>query len=309
MVLKHYKLRFFKLRMVLIVIVLLLMTIQLVELPRLIASNLPPPGISFEDYDDLKAGSEVSGYLRNIIGSLASIEGETLTDDVYQGDISTNNYLVVTPKNKILLFRTVLGSECDRQVNEVYEGKKEAIRYRGKVREIPVNYRGSFLLRIISENLIPTGDRDGDVLTGTEIDITLYGDDIDEKYIIFTAAGAVIMLLIAVWLSLKPLNNLIYNIMVQKGKIEPELKLTKESISLGGAEPYQSEYEMGADSYDNNQMSGAETAEESTAQASRTAAPDSGFFYTEGADENGSFYVNADEGDKTKRHPNDRLNY
>lgn len=310
MSLRHYNLRFFKVRMVFVAIAAVLIIMQLVAISRMMASNQPPREITSDDYDSLTVNSEVSGKLREIIGEY-EIPGSFTGDE-----ISIHNYLAKTSQGKIIIFRTVLNSECDRQVKELSEGKREYVYYRGKVKTIPENYRQVLSLYIISSNLAYSQNLSDHVISGTEIDITLYKDNIDAKYIIFTIVGAVFMFVVLVWLLLKPLNNLVYNIMVQKGKIQPELNVKKEDLIIDNSAYVESNrdgyFYVGNENSDGSEKDDVtvnDSGKDMPQPSPMRVPPDDEFFYSGGANDSGSFYVNgSDDGSVSKRN-NDRLNY
>ena len=157
---------------------------------------------------------------------------------------------------------------------------------------------------------------------------------IPEKYIIASIVIAVLLLIAIVWLSIKPINNFIYNVLVYKGKITPEWKIKKEDIKIELEGEYKNGandegyFYVGKDDYENKDenISGNADVNAKNTSANDTkpdTASDAGdeyistgpmraydedFFYTKGADEDGNFFVNSEE-DHSEYHGHDKYHY
>ena len=309
---KHVKIKFFRVRMVIIVIALCVFLAQMIEGTKMIASYNPLPTITEADYDNLTSGAEVKGAVRKVVFS-------------YPDEVA-NCYAAITPNRRILLFRTVAGTEIDSQMQELLHKQRESVSYRGRVRNMSENGKTLLDIHVVMNNAKKAYNLQegvGNHLTNQSIDITNEADEFPMKAVVLTFVGAALMLALAAWLSLKPLNNLIYNIQVQRGKIEPELKITKDDIKIENMDDYSS-IEGTEYFYVNNEaedIAGTKPEAEAPDLQSisddapidpATVKPDDiktkpdesdGYYYSSGVNESGSFYVNSDGDDGYNSRP------
>ena len=329
MAMKHYKLRFFKFRLFVLFILLVLLVVQLRAIPQLILSNEPPKQINDAYLDKIEPGEEVGGTLTHIEGNFDS--------DYTDIDQQINNYVVLTPANKLVLFRTMAGTQLDADMKRLMKGEIEYVRYRGKSAVIHPSRKLVFDVYVISNlsnGYLSSLKLDTNSIRYIEIDVIDDKSKIPEKYIIASIVIAVLLLIAIVWLSIKPINNFIYNVLVYKGKITPEWKIKKEDIKIELEGEYKNGandegyFYVGKDDYENKDenISGNADVNAKNTSANDTkpdTASDAGdeyistgpmraydedFFYTKGADEDGNFFVNSEE-DHSEYHGHDKYHY
>ena len=322
MAMKHYKLRFFKFRLFVILILVVLLVVQLRTIPEMIMANEPPKFVNDSYFDTIQPGEEISGKVTHIVGHFDA--------DYTDIDQQINNYVVLTPANKVILFRAMENTKTDKEMQKLMKGEVDSVSYRGRAAVIHPTRKPVLQVYLLSN--LGNGDLAGikisDVdVRNIEIDMIEPESKIPEKYIIFTVVGAVLLLILLVWLLIKPINNFIYNVLVYKGKIKPELKITKADLTVD----CEGEYKDGASDgyfyvntdYDENkdrqnpEDKAEKTEEDGTSENAEgeeyiptgpMRAYDEDFFYTKGADDDGNFFVNSED-DHSDYHAKDKYHY
>ena len=319
---KHYKLRFFKFRIFVIIITVVLLIVQLRAIPEMIMANEPPKFVNLSYFDTINPDEEISGKVTSIAGYF-----DADYTDIDQG---INNYVVLTPTGKVILFRAIRGTKTDNEMKKLVKGEVESVSYRGRAAVIHPTRKPVLQIYILSNSSSGEFARlkvtESDI-RNIEIDMIEPESKIPEKYIIFTIVGAVLLLIFLVWILIKPINNFIYNVLVYKGKIKPELKITKDDLIVdcegeykdGASDGY---FYVGTD-YENDggkDKTSDDAGTDETSEISETKddeediqtgpmrAYDENFFYTQGADEDGNFFVNSED-DHSDYYGEDKYHY
>lgn len=299
--------------MAIIVVLLCIFLVQMIEGTKMIASYNPLPVITEADYDSLTNGTEVKGSVREVVFS-------------YRDDVA-NCYAAVTPERRILLFRTQAGTEIDTQMQALLNKQCESVPFRGRVRAISEGGKRLLDINVVTNNAKKKYNLQkgvGNHATNQSVDITDETDEFPIKAVVVTFVGAALMLALASWLSIKPLNNLIYNIQVQRGKIEPELNITKNDIRVENMDDYRSVegtefFYVNNESEDIASMNQTDNTEYSAVPGGEAEAvtqktegenapmehtPDEGgdYYYSSGVNESGSFYVNDNDDYHSRPH-------
>lgn len=196
-----------------------------------INSNITGKEITPSDYNNLLLGETVHGTLTDIIME-------------YDGNNEEMNYyLVKSDDNMLLTFRTVSGSNFDRQVKEVLQGTRAEVDFRGQVSTLNTSSIGSLKLNMIADQTLKKNGIKGSIkehLILQAVDINSGFIEIPVKAIICTFVGAAVMFLIAFLLLKKPIKNIIYCIKETKGQIsfetefDPSIKLKAEEYYTDG---------------------------------------------------------------------------
>lgn len=179
--------------------------------------------ITSADYSNLNIGENVCGTLNDII---MEYQGDSSIDD-----ISVSYYLVKSDDDKLITFRTVTDSKCDKNMKKLLSGETDEVLFRGYVKEMKDANQCYLNFQRIADNTLNKNNIDGnwsDILIKQVVDITEYNNKISNKMITATFAGAAIMLIITVLLLRKFVKNAIYSIYEAKGKIKPEVNLKPE---------------------------------------------------------------------------------
>lgn len=171
--------------------------------------------ISFSDYESLNNGEMVYGKIESASKFFGTIS---------VGDKELNYYLVKTDNDRILTFRTEVGSECDLEFVKVLKGQSSRKYFIGYVKAMTDTDRRTISLQTLSDNtLSDMGIRNGfsQASLGQVIDASIYQEYSDESIFIATVVGGLLMLALSILFLKKPIKNAIYCIGVARGKIKP----------------------------------------------------------------------------------------
>lgn len=172
--------------------------------------------ISLSDYENLTNGEMVNGKLKNIV-----------VGDIYGEDSKGNRlsyYLVKTNNKKLLTFRTISGSRCEKDILNVLSGKSEEVHFIGYVKPMIQRDSSDLSLASLADNTLQKlGISEGfdDVLIKQVVDISEYQEYSDTTIFIASIVGGLFMLFLTFMLLKKPIKNAAYCIGVAKGKITP----------------------------------------------------------------------------------------
>lgn len=171
--------------------------------------------IGFSDYESLKNGEMVYGKIEAASKFFGTIS---------IGDKDLNYYFVKTDNDRILTFRTEVGSECDIEFVNVLKGQSSRKYFIGYVKEMTDADRRTISIQTVADNtLLDMGIRSGfnQASLNQVVDASLYKEYSDEGIVIATVVGGLFMLVLSILFLKKPIKNAIYCIGVARGKIKP----------------------------------------------------------------------------------------
>ena len=283
--------------------------------------------ISAADYDNLKDDIMVKGTIDRSDVILSFPDTTANQEPVLV-------LVVLSEKKHIMAFSAVSKSSSDiyHEAQKMVNGEISSITYQGKVRRM-----NDFTMQSIETNMSLNNTYYPYKLSSQSfIGQIINVGEIDKNYtwsaFIASVAGAVVMLAVILFVMKKSINNMIYGILVQRGKIEPELKIRKEDLVLENVDTYRGS-DNDSDSfyvntdYNIHRDDGASSSEEyhftkSEEQAAEEPLPDEAVppaapmrpnddvsFYSGGLNEEGNFYVEGSEGDDSENPENKRWRY
>lgn len=270
---------------------------------------------------------------------LAGHENITLTikrEDVlvyYPAETGTGEALscmgVLTPGHKVLVITAAANSaqKGAQDMERMKYGELEQMTFRGRTnhsdRATNSNIRNSMTLNnIFRQYKLNDQDIHSVMVNIVEKDLTTPVGKLAAY-----AAIAMLLIVIGVWLLWKSFNNLIYGYLVDRGKIEPELRVKKEDIQVQGADPYVDQGNEGGSFYINHddpfqirqggnqeyhfdEAAQRELQPEQPEAAKMRYAPDAGeVFYQSEVNEEGNFYVSKNNQKKTDAYGEDFRHY
>ncbi len=238
--------------------------------------------------------------------------------------------LVRSRDNKLIAFVAADGSATQSflRMEEIMDVPTLSMDFQGTVAGMLEQVRIPLNLNLVMHNTYHEYGLNENNLTSVYVKLS-DPDTIDYVRYIFAGVGVGISLLAAVIALLwKSMNNIIYGLMVQKGYIKPELKVTKEDLLFDNVENYDSQGVNRIDSFyvDTEYNIRGEGETDLTLDRRRVDKVELGFdgqplkpvrkirpddsieFYSSGANEDGYFYVdentvptNNDDDDDNKR--------
>lgn len=178
--------------------------------------------ITPSDYATLSVGEQVTGTIDSVL-----CEYQT-SDDVAGNNLT---YYLVKSDDKIITFKTEIGSTCDNKMRSMLSGSGETLHYKGYVNTLSSNDRKSLSLYALANNILSKNGMKSDFsehIIPLEISVREYDDRSNDRAIFGAFAMAVFMLFLAFMLLKKLVKDCIYSIKLSKGKIVPEVNLTHE---------------------------------------------------------------------------------
>lgn len=178
--------------------------------------------ITPSDYGTLSVGEQVNGTIDSIV-----CEYQT-SDDVAGNNLT---YYLVKSDDKIITFKTELGSTCDNKMRSILNGSGETLHYKGYVNTLSSNDRKSLGLYALGNNILAENGMKGNFgehIIPLEISVREYEDHSNDRAIFGAFAMAAFMLFLVFMLLKKLVKDFIYSIKLSKGKIVPEVNLTPD---------------------------------------------------------------------------------
>lgn len=280
------KVRFVKLRLILSAVLLVLVIVLLVSIFSLLFnSKNEMTEITKKDYEFLQIDQVVCGNVEDVIA-------------MYEDD-ETNNYMVLTENNKVLVFRAPMSSGINHEMKELLQHRRSSVRYRGKVHGITERSLALLNLNAISMGLTINNNLKGnahDYSVGNLVDITYYENSRQDHMLTAYIVCTLFFLVVIFLLLRKLINNAIYSIAVQKGYLTPELKVKKEELHLDNTATYQHDEQNGEYFYVGTGESSLPDKAVPPSPAPQNPASDptsapGGDYYSSSVNEDGNFYV------------------
>ncbi len=247
----HYQpQKLLKLKVFFSIILMVLLIVQLVSLVNIVqAISVDYRKITKADYDNLKSGELVQGVL--------DAEDVILTyqDQLASGSI-VDCYAVLTEQKKVIVFSA--NSETAKETSKAFTGisnkTAQSVEFRGKVGTLIFTYRDSMMINLFMHNKYTEYKFDSKDVTWTNIAL-LDNDTHRWTVLLIATLMGTVALLAGLWFLLrKSINNIIYGLLVQKGVLEPELKVKKEDIELTNLDPYSIPENEGGNFYVNTEL-------------------------------------------------------
>ena len=178
--------------------------------------------ITPSDYATLSAGEQVTGTIDSVV-----CEYQT-SDDVAGNNLT---YYLVKSDDKIITFKTEIGSICDNKMRNMLSGSGETLHYKGYVNTLSENDRKSLGLYALTNNILVKNGMNGNFdqhIIPLEISVREYEDTSNANAIFGAFAMATFMLILVFLLLKKLVKDVIYSVKLSKGKIVPEVNLTPD---------------------------------------------------------------------------------
>lgn len=264
---------------------------------KMIQSNEKlPQTVVQEDFDTLDVGTEIRGELTHIDGTLygdSSIDPGTI-----------QYYSMITESQKIMLIRTISGSETDNEIHNMIRGNCESVKFRGYVRSLSDADKTSLNLELISTNYLQKHGIDSgtqEAILGHIIDITEQDSQIPQKYITFTFAAAVILVLLIPLLLRKTIKNAYTSWAIRKGKISEKILLDKNDYIFDDEGLYNTDENQNESFYVNTKHNfrNEGTLEEGKEELMTHMVSQEELFYEGGLNDEGNFYVDSSKKNQT----------
>lgn len=219
------------------IVILVLLIWQISSLIMIVqAMSVDYRKITLADMDNLKEGELVQGI---ISGSDAIMKYQ---DQTGSGTI-VECLAVMTENRKVIAVSAnpITAPESASQMAHFSAGGDNSLMFRGRVGKLIFTYRDSLMLNMTLHNTYYEHQLNGSDVTWMAI--TLVDNDSERWMALFIATVlGMIVLLAALWFLLrKSINNIIYGLLVQKGILPPEIKITKEDIDMENMDPYRSQ--------------------------------------------------------------------
>lgn len=191
--------------------------------------------ITLADMDNLKDGELVQGI---ISGSDAILKYQDQTGSgtiVYCLGVMTENRKVIA-----VAANPNIAPEAASQMAKFSVGGDNSLMFRGKVGKLTFTYRDSLMLNMTLHNTYYQYQLNSNDVTWMAISLVDNDSARWTALLIASILGMIALLAILWFLLRKSINNIIYGLLVQKGVLEPEIKITKDDINLENMDPYQS---------------------------------------------------------------------
>ena len=298
----HYQpQKFATLKSVLAVIAVLLFIGQIIGLVQIcgyLTQSYRVVGI--EDFESLQTGELVKGIIDKSDVILSYREE-------YENQLPVECLLVMTPNHKLLVVAASQESpESYAKMMQMVDGDVSHFEYKGKVVALSSSSQQLAQMQMVTNNIYYPYDLDNHAFLGQKIGAV----DVDMSYVvsalIATIVGMILMVVVAVLLTRKTFNNIRYGILVNKGIIEPELKIRREDLAINNQEVYQDSGNDSGSFYVNHDSDQPQNNDgtyhfikprEQTASSDsdETAAPmrfhEELDFYQSGINNEGNFYI------------------
>lgn len=322
---RHYKKqRFPKLMPLLAALALITMISQIHTGVGMLRYNKEYAWINVEELDDIRPDKKVRGIVP--LGRIL-----TYFDYTDENSVDRRQLLVMTPQKKLLIMLADSESSADEfyYMDKVPEEGYEMLDYKGTVRKVSDDLRSrveKFLTPELQEKYGVTPADMMKVCIQTIDD----SDPYETKEIVFTFAGAFLMLPL-MWLLLrKTVNNLIYNYQLKRGLIEPDLAVRREDLSIEHEGVYRDNEKNDGGFYVNNDYLSELSLQEgqeyhfdpssqpevlpqddaADAPADHSGAkPADAEYYRSGLNEEGQFYVHQNKEASVRDNENYRKRY
>lgn len=188
--------------------------------------------ISIGDFESLKTGELVKGTI-NKSDVILSYREE------YENGGAAECLLVMTPNHKLMVVAANQSVEgAYEQMMRMVNGDISYFDYKGTVISLPSLSYQSAQIKMATNNIFYPYELDNKAFIGQ----TISAVDVDTAYavsaLIATFAGMAAMVVAFYFLMRKTINNARYTILVEKGIIEPELKVRREDLVLENTETY-----------------------------------------------------------------------
>ena len=188
--------------------------------------------ISREDFESLKMGELVKGIIdkSDVIMSYR---------EEFDNKPASECLLVMTANHKLLVVAAGEDStDSYSRMMDMINGRVSYFEFAGKVIGLPSSSYQTAQVFMVMNNVNYSYELNNSAFLGQAIGAV----DVDRSYavsaLMATIAGIVVMLVLIYFLMRKTINNIRYGILVQKGIIEPELKVRKEDLVLENAGTY-----------------------------------------------------------------------
>ncbi len=254
------------------------------------ANEKLPQTVTQEDFDTLDVGTQIRGELTHIDGTL-------------YGDLSVDPgciqyYSIITESQKIMLIRTISGSETDNEIHDMISGDCESVKFRGYVRDLSAADKTSLNLELITTNYLRKHGIDSgtqEAILGHIVDITGQDSQIPQKYITFTFAVAVILVLLIPLLLRKTIKNAYISLAIRKGKISEKILLDKNDYIFDDEGLYKTDKNQNESFYVNTKHNfrNEGTLEEGKEELMTHMVSQEDLFYEGGLNDDGNFYIDS----------------
>ena len=292
-------------KIIMVAVCIILIVNQISAGIQMIKSNENLPELlSQENFDTLTVGTEIRGELTHIDGTMYG------NDDSGEGEIQY--YIMTTSSQKILLIRTLTGTETDKEIRNMMRGDRKSVDFRGFVRQLSYADRSSLNLELIASNYLKKHNiKSGthDAMLDCIIDITEADSKIPDKYIIFTFVTAGLLVLLIPLLLRKTIKNAYISWAIRKGKIIEEKPLDKKDYIFENDGLYETDTKQGDSFFVNTKHNvrdeGAVDEGNEDLLTHMTAQED--LFYEGGLNDEGNFYIDSSLKNQTlySKDPND----
>lgn len=171
--------------------------------------------ISAADYGSLTNGEKVYGQLQNVVSQCGAVCNEY---------VCLNYYLVNTGDDKFIVFRVEEGSKCDNDIKTIISGGTRIPYFIGYVKEMTDSDYSTIAMQMLTSNTLGELGIRGKVdehLTRQVVDVSTYENYSDERIVIASVVGGLLMLGLSILFLKKPVKDAVYSIGVARGKIQP----------------------------------------------------------------------------------------
>ncbi len=282
-----------KIKVVIAALCFILMIIQIKSgIDMIKANNDLPPLVTFEELDHLKEGDKVRV-------ELTKIDGSYVGDTVLGNAPPPNYYFVITKNQKILVLRSIPDTKIDAQISELMSKKAESVRFKGTVKKMTDNNVSFLNIELISGNVLRKNEIKGgtqDAMLRQQIDIISEDYQIDNKYIVATFVGAVLMFILVVLALRKSIKNMVVSFMIHTGHAEEKQLLKKEDYLFENDGTYNGSEETNGEFFVNtgHNLRNEGSIEQVSADLMTHMVSDGDMFYEGGVNEEGNFYVDSE---------------
>lgn len=190
--------------------------------------------VDIDDYSSISAGDEVKGSV--------SSEDVFAYLNLAEKGIVQRLIAVSDSSGKFFVLSAEQGEELSgnyENIGKLQEGDIGSFSFKGKAQNLSDKNKMKVLNSIrsggktLSERAVTAND-----ISGIMIKMNEASSDEDNTYFIMAVIGMLFIFGLIVLLLWKFVNNFIYGILVNKGKIEPELKIRKEDLFDPNSENY-----------------------------------------------------------------------
>lgn len=263
------------------ILCIILAVVQLTAASKMIVENdMTVEFTEPQQFTSLKYGDAVAGgitqedIIMQFIGSGAELQ----------------YYLIKVNDSNVIVMKTIFGSQCERSIQRVMDGQSDSMQYKGKVNILTESDSAQLNLDVLTQDVLY---RHGltrhlnDILIRQCIDITVYDDFADMKYIIVTIIGALLMIAATVWAFWKPFKKIGLSYGARMGKVDLDLTI-KDDLPA----------EQGWFTEKDSQEQFTETQEAQPMKPIDLNPPPVDF-YQSGINDEGNFYVQKSEEPET----------